>query len=110
MNIVAIVASAFLTASDAEQLADSDVFVKRCIAAFGRDGRPAETSTGPCECIARRTQDRPQLRVEFLEHLNALKADREMKPSQELRQVRTACIPMPIWGWTGTSLEPVANN
>lgn len=88
------------TAAGAASAAEDD-FEERCVAALMREGRPAAAATEPCACIARRTENRPELRAEFLTRINAPLKERDAQSSQALRQVRAACVPMPIWGVGG---------
>lgn len=107
MKLIVIATSAVLATTEVQELADASLFVERCVAALSRDGRTPDSTKGACECVARRTEDRPELRVEFLDNLKALRANKEVKSSQALRQVRAACIPMPIWGWNGDATRAI---
>lgn len=70
-------------------------FMSECVSTLQKDGRPRETADAACSCIARRTTDRPDLRDEFLLQIAAPRQS-PRKSSPDLRQVRAACVPMPI--------------
>jgi hypothetical protein len=71
-------------------------FLEQCVSAMMKDGRPKETAFAACDCIAKRTVDKPELRDEFLVQISAPRQALQ-KSSPALRQVRAACVPMPIW-------------
>ena len=71
-------------------------FLEQCVLALQKDGRPTEAADAACTCIARRTVDRPELRDEFLIQISAPR-QAQTRSSPALRQVRAACVPMPIW-------------
>lgn len=87
-------AAAMLGAAAARE-AEPD-FLEQCVSAMMKDGRPRETASAACDCIARRTTDKPELRDEFLLQISAPRQT-VPKSSTALRQVRAACVPMPIW-------------
>ena len=98
MRAVMTLAAVWVAAGTGSGQAKQDDFEDRCVAALVKDGRPASSAIEPCACIARRTEQRPELREEFLSRINAPLKERDARSSQALRQVRAACVPMPIWG------------
>lgn len=98
LALVAATAAAAIAAMGGAAAKDDD-FEDRCVAALMREGRPAAAAAEPCACVARRTETRPELREEFLQFVNSPLKGRDARVSQALRQVRAACVPMPIWGY-----------
>lgn len=92
--------AALASASQAREF-ESD-FLGQCVSAMEREGRPRETAGAACDCIAKRTRDKPELRDEFLTQIAAPRQSLQ-KSSPALRQVRAACVPMPIWAQGETS-------
>lgn len=71
-------------------------FVEQCVTALEKEGRSKQAADAACDCVARRTTDRPELRDEFLVQIVGQKNGR-VRSSTALRQVRASCVPMPIW-------------
>ena len=80
---------------------DAEAFEPQCVAALVSDGLTARAAAGPCACIARRTQNAPDLRREFLARYKTPMKERTLATSEALRQVRVACTPMSIWSIGG---------